>query len=95
MLRTDTWTYFEGFSELGDGTVVMNFYGQVNKSDPNNIMITEKEAEEDSYRKYTDIIRHDRREFEDTVYREADFIQEELRCVEEANCTEMSDNCEN
>ena len=96
MLRTETWTYFEGFSELDDGTCVMRFYGQVNKADPNNVLITEKEVEEDSYRKNVDLVRNDRRAFEDAVYAEADRIQAELfpPVSEEVNCSEMSDNCD-
>ena len=78
MLRTDTWTYFDGFSELDDGTCVMRFYGRVNKADPSNILITEEEASEDSYRKNVDVIRQDRREFEDLIYAEADRISAEL-----------------
>ena len=93
MLRTDTWTYFEGFSELDDGTCVMKFFGQVNKADPNNILITEKEAEEDSYRKNVDLVRRDRRAFEDAVYAESDRIQEELFSPSD-NCTEISENCD-
>jgi hypothetical protein len=56
----------------------MRFYGQVNKADLNNILITEKEASEDSYRKNVDVIRQDRREFEDLIYAEADRISAEL-----------------
>ena len=61
MLRTDTWTYFEGYSDLEDGTTVMKFFGQVNNADPSNILITEKETEEDSYKKNVEQIRRDRR----------------------------------
>ena len=78
MLRTETWTYFEGLSEFDDGTCVMRFYGQVNKADPNNILITEKEVEEDSYRKNVDLVRRDRRAFEDTVYAEAEYLMDNI-----------------
>ena len=74
MLRTDDWSYYEGFSEV-DGTVVMKFYGQVNRNDPNNILITEKEAEEDSYKKNVRQIRLDRREFENKIYFEVSRLQ--------------------
>lgn len=70
MLKTDEWSYYEGTSEV-DGVVVMRFYGQVNRSDPDNILITEKEESEDSYRKNVAIVRQDRRDFEDRVYFEA------------------------
>lgn len=105
MLRTDTWTYFEGFSELDDGTCVMRFYGQVNKADPNNILITEKEEFEDSYRNNIDVIRKDRWEFQDKVYFEASRIRglnamvdiEETasdadNSPEDQNCGQIPDN---
>jgi hypothetical protein len=96
MLKLDDWSYFEGRSELEDGTVVMRFYGQVNRDDPDNILITEKEETEDSYRKNVDTIRADRRSFEDVVYAESEEIRAMLpsSTSQEANCTEISENCD-
>ena len=70
MLNVDKWTFFEGSAEV-DGAIVMRFYGQVNYDDPDNILITEKEEFEDSYRKNVAEIRQARREFEDKVYFES------------------------
>lgn len=70
MLRTDEWSYYEGYSSV-DGNIVMRFYGQVDRNNPENILITEKEESEDSYRKNVKTIRQDRREFEDKIYFEA------------------------
>lgn len=97
MLRTDDWSYYEGFSEV-DGVEVMKFYGQVNRNDPNNIVITEKESYEDSYRNNIAQIRLDRREFEDKVYFEATRLEGLNRMVdfmrdgETPNCVQISDN---
>ena len=81
MLRTDDWSYYEGFSEV-DGVEVMKFYGQVNRNDPNNIVITEKESYEDSYRNNITQIRLERREFEDKVYFEATRLEGLNRMVD-------------
>ena len=81
MLRTDDWSYYEGFSEV-DGVEVMKFYGQVNRNDPNNIVVTEKESYEDSYRNNITQIRLERREFEDKVYFEATRLEGLNRMVD-------------
>lgn len=81
MLKTDVWTYFEGFSKLEDGTTVMKFFGQVNNNNPDDVLVTEKENEEDSYRKNVKEIRHDRRDFENIVYAEADRIRHYLEAL--------------
>lgn len=59
MLKIDEWSFYEGRSEV-DGNVVMRFYGQVDRNDADNILITEKEESEDSYRNNIDVIRKDR-----------------------------------
>lgn len=97
MLRTDDWSFYEGFSEI-DGKVVMKFYGQVDRNNPDNVLITEKEAEPDSYKKNADIIRQDRREFEDKVYFEASRLTglnamiDDEETSEEENCAQIPDN---
>lgn len=56
MLRTDEWSFYEGFSEI-DGAIVMRFYGQVDRNNPERILITEKEEVEDSYRTNINTVR--------------------------------------
>lgn len=97
MLRTDDWSFYEGFSEV-DGKIVMRFYGQVDRNNPDNFLITEKEEQEDSYRNNIDIIRQDRREFEDKIYFEASRVKgllgmsDVLEQTTEENCVQISDN---
>ena len=97
MLNVDKWTYFEGSAEV-DGAIVMRFYGQVNYDDPNNILITEKEEFEDSYRKNVAEIRQSRREFEDKVYFESSRLLGLKKMVDfmengdQPNCVQISDN---
>ena len=74
MLKIDEWSFYEGRSEV-DGNVVMRFYGQVDRNDADNILITEKEESEDSYRNNVDVIRKERQEFQDKVYFEASRIR--------------------
>ena len=99
MLITDDWSFYEGFSEV-DGTVVMKFYGQVDRNNPENILITEKEAFQDSYRKNVDVIRQDRRDFEDKIYFEASRLSGLNKMIDfvesgdEPNCVQISDNSE-
>ena len=105
MLKIDEWSFYEGRSEV-DGNVVMRFYGQVDRNDADNILITEKEESEDSYRNNIDVIRKDRQEFQDKVYFEASRIrglnamiepEEDVssdgeNCPEDQNCVQISDN---
>lgn len=74
MLKVEGWSYYDGCSEV-DGNIVMRFFGRVNRTDPEDIEITEKEEFEDSYRNNIDVIRQDRRIFEDKVYFEASRIK--------------------
>ena len=74
MLSVKGWSYYEGCSEV-DGNIVMRFFGRVNRNDPDDIEITEKEESEDSYKNNIWIIRQDRRDFEDKVYFEASRIK--------------------
>ena len=82
MLRIDEWSFYEGFSEV-DGNIVMRFYGQVDRNNPERILITEKEAAKDSYRTNIDAVRQDRREFEDKVYFEASRLEGLLSMVKD------------
>lgn len=97
MLRTDDWSFYEGYSEV-DGNIVMRFYGQVDRNNPDNILITEKEESEDSYRKNAAVIRQDRRQFEDKIYFEASRIKgllgmyDAMKEATEENCVQISDN---
>ena len=99
MLNVDKWTFFEGSAEV-DGAIVMRFYGQVNYDDPSNILITEKQEFEDSYRKNVAAVREARREFEDLIYFEASRLSglktmvDNMVVLENENCTELSDNCD-
>ena len=74
MLKVEGWSCYDGCSEV-DGNIVMRFFGRVNRADPEDIEITEKEEFEDSYRNNIDVIRQDRRIFEDKVYFEASRIK--------------------
>ena len=94
MLNVDKWTFFEGSAEV-DGAIVMRFYGQVNYDDPSNILITEKQEFEDSYRKNVSAVREARREFEDLIYFEASRLSGLKTMVDnmiQSNCTELSEN---
>ena len=82
MLRTDEWSFYEGFSEI-DGVIVMRFYGQVDRNNPERILITEKEEVEDSYRTNINTVRQDRREFQDKVYFEASRLNGLLSMVKD------------
>ena len=74
MLSVKGWSCYEGCSEV-DGNIVMRFFGRVNRNDPDDIEITEKEEPEDSYKNNITIIRQDRRDFEDKVYFETSRIK--------------------
>lgn len=100
MLRTDDWSFYEGYSEV-DGNIAMRFYGQVDRNNPDNIVITEKEESEDSYRKNVQVIRQDRRSFEDRVYFEASrlaglnqMVKQADNVIDEPNCVSDSHNSE-
>ena len=99
MLKIDEWSFYEGRSEV-DGNVVMRFYGQVDRNDADNILITEKEESEDSYRNNIDVIRKDRQEFQDKVYFEASRLtglkamMDDDETAEDSNCAQISDNSE-
>lgn len=100
MLRTDDWSFYEGYSEV-DGNIVMRFYGQVDRNNPDNIVITEKEESEDSYRKNVQVVRQDRRTFEDRVYFEASrlsglnqMVKQADNVIDEPNCVSVSHNSE-
>lgn len=96
MLRTDDWSFYEGYSEV-DGNIVMKFYGQVDRNNPDNILITEKEGSDDSYRNNVKVVRQDRREFEDKVYFEAGRLRgllgmyDVLKNATDDDCAEISD----
>ena len=69
MLNVNSYSFFEGHSELDDGTIIVIFYGQINDQE---VTITEKEVTEDSYRRHREMVRIDRRNFENIVYEEFD-----------------------